>query len=87
MGCEKMLDETKIAKYKNIVYRLNIINNKITDLNFSISSLRRKMDKYIMIDDEIVKEDLLKKINRNLNNTSYSIKNNIIPSLNNKIYN
>lgn len=82
-----MTDEEKRIRYKNIVYRLRIINNKIEDLDNSISSLKEAVKKSITIDDEGLKEDNLKDINKNLDSASSNIRGNIIPSLNDKIYN
>ena len=81
-----MTDEEKRIRYKNIVYRLRIINNKIEDLDNSISSLKEAVKKSITIDDEGLKEDNLKDINKSFDSASSNIRGNIIPSLNNKIY-
>lgn len=82
-----MTAEEKRIKYKNIVYRLRIINNKIENLDNSIYSLRETVKKSITIDDEGLKEDNLKEINEILDDIESNIKGDIIPSLNNKIYN
>ena len=81
-----MNDEEKRIKYKNIVYRLRIINNKIENLDNSIYSLKETVKKSITINDEGLKEDNLKEINEILDSISSNIKGDIIPSLNNKIY-
>lgn len=81
-----MTDEEKRIKYKNIVYRLRIINNKIENLDNSIYSLKETVKKSITINDEGLKEDNLKEINEILDSISSNIKGDIIPSLNNKIY-
>lgn len=82
-----MTEEEKKARYKNIVYRLKIINNKINDLNSSISGLKYTIKRSITINDTTFKEDTIDNINSNLKDTSESIKDNIIPSINRKIYN
>lgn len=81
-----MTDEEKRIKYKNIVYRLKIINNKIENLDNDIFLLKEIIKKSITINDVGLKEDNLKEINKNLDSISSNIKGDIIPSLNNKIY-
>lgn len=82
-----MTDEEKRIKYKNIVYRLRVINNKIEDLDNIIYSLKETIKKSITINDEGLKEETLKEINETLGTVSSNIKEDIIPSINNKIYN
>ena len=82
-----MTDEEKRIKYKNIVYRLKVINNKIENLDNDILSLKGTVKKSIAINDEGLKEDDLKEINKILDSIASNIKGDIIPSLNNKIYN
>ena len=41
-----MTDEEKRIKYKNIVYRLRIINNKIENLDNSIYSIKETVKNF-----------------------------------------
>lgn len=82
-----MTEEQKRIRYRNIVYRLWIINNKIEQLNNSISSLKQTTKNSILINEQVLEEEKLNDINNDLVNISYSIRGNIIPSLNYKIYN
>lgn len=81
-----MTDEEKREKYKNIAYRLKVINNKVKDLDSSILGLKNTIKKNIVINDDGLNEDSLNEINEMLDSVSYNIKRVIIPSLNNKIY-
>lgn len=82
-----MTEEEKKIVYRNVVYRLRIITNKIDNLNSNMSSTKNTIKQNITINDQGFKEKDINDIINSLNNISYSIKNNIIPSLNRKIYN
>ena len=82
-----MTDEEKKVKYKNIVYRLRVINNKIEELDNSISILKGTTKKSISIDNKGLKEEEMENMNILLKSVSSNIKGTIIPSLKNKIYN
>ena len=72
--------------YEDIVYRLNIICDKINNLNNNIDDMINALKNNVMINDKYYKSDVLNDINNNLNGVVNSIKENIIPSLNKKIY-
>ncbi len=80
------MDEEKKAKLRNVVYRLRIINSKIEDLESSISSANETVKRSLIINDKGVKEETLNEVCSGLVQASKSIRGNIIPSLNNKIY-
>lgn len=79
-----IIKEDRRQMYKDIVYRLRVINNKIVDLNSSVVSMKDIINKNILVNDNCYKIDTIKNINNTLNSTYYNIYNNIIPSLNRK---
>jgi len=81
-----MTDDEKKRRYRNIVYRLYSINNKIETLNSDINSLEDITAKSVIINDKTYNADKITSTQTNLTNASNSIKGNIIPSLNRKIY-
>lgn len=81
-----MTDEEKRQRYKNIVYRLRVINSKIEDLENSISGLKETTKKSICINDQPYSESEINESTEKLKSAISSIKGNIIPSLNRKIY-
>ena len=81
-----MIDEDKKNRLRNVVYRLRIISNKIEDLESSISGTKETLKRSLTIDDKGLKEETLNELCNGLNQGAKSIKQNIIPSLNNKIY-
>ena len=81
-----MTDEEK-TRYKNIVYRLRVINNKVESLESSIANLKTTLKKSVSINDKGLKEEILDDANDKLNSVTSNIKGYIIPQINNKIYN
>ena len=59
----------------------------IVELNSSVVSMKDTINKNIVVNDECYKINIIKNINNTLNSTYSTIYNNIIPSLNRKIYN
>ncbi len=82
-----MIDEENEVKLKNVVYRLRIINSKIEDLESSVSSANETVKRSLNINDKGVKEEILEEICDELIQISKGIDEDIISSLNNKIYN
>ncbi|MEE3342500.1 MAG: hypothetical protein VZS44_00205 [Bacilli bacterium] len=81
------MDEDKKKKLKNVVYRLKVICNKIEDLEKSVSKVNGTIKKNITVDGKGLKEGTLNNINKELKDRRSTIRNSIIPSLNNKINN
>lgn len=77
--------EQQNERYEDIIYKLKMINNKLINYNNNIKSLQSIIEKNILINDECFKIKDINTINNMLRNVSYSISNNIIPSLNRKI--
>lgn len=81
-----MTEEEKKVKYQYIVYQLSLINNKVENLNNSISILKNTIGKSLIINNIGIEEDTIDNIATNLKAVSSNIKGTIIPILNNKIY-
>lgn len=79
-----MSEEEKI-KYSNIIYRLRIINRKLSSLDQSVYLLGNNVGKNILINDTKFKKRDFTNLNTEIKNISSNIQNNIISSLNNKI--
>lgn len=80
-----MSDEEKKEKYRQMVYRLRIINNGIYGLNDSISTMQKTMSKSLSINDKEYGQSDINDIKKGLNSVSYTINNYIIISLTRKI--
>ena len=63
------------------IYRLYQINNSLSNLRYQVTQLKAKVRDNISIDDEGYKEEKLNNIINDIDNTSYSITNYVIPSL------
>lgn len=74
-------------KYKIIVEQLKKINMKIQKLDKEVLNLKNLTKKTILINNQIYNLSRFEKIDKDLNNSSNIINENIIPSLIEKIYN
>ncbi len=80
-----MADAMKKQDYEKAIYRLNVINNKIYNLNKSIDSLSNISKSVLLVNDRPVSSDILTNSKSILNNASYNIYYNIIPKMKKKI--
>jgi len=81
-----MNDTLEKRKYKNILYRLKNISNKIDNFNSEFSSLKSSMDDYIIINDNTYNSDKLNDIRNSITSIKNELNRNIIPSINRKTY-
>lgn len=82
-----MNDEEKKAHYRDIIYRVKIINNQVFKLSNDISSTNKTIKNSFSIDHKGVEEDTMIEIGNELQEIISTLNNTVIPSLNNKIYN
>ena len=65
-----------------IILQLEKINRRVINLNDDVVNLKKISKNSLLIDNEIIDEDSINKIDNNLNNISDVISKDIIPKLN-----
>lgn len=73
-------------KYKNIIYNLENINKKINTINKEMYNLEEILKKNMVINNSIIEKNQISKIEDDLNLVASYISEEVIRSLNNKIF-
>lgn len=81
-----MNDIEQKIKYQDIINRLTKINQRIQNLDKSISILETLINKSIFINDKCFKEEKIIEIKNIIKYCNLSITTNVVPSMNKKIY-
>ncbi len=80
-----MNDEEKLQRYQNIIYRLQVIENKMSRLSRTLSELENASISSIEIDEKPFNNTELDGCKKTIREVSNTIKETIIPSLKKKM--
>lgn len=80
-----MKDEEKMQRYQNIVYRLQVIENKMSRLSRTLTELERTSVSSIEIDEKAFNKVELDDCKKTVRDISSTINGTIIPSLKRKM--
>lgn len=76
---------TDLQKYKNLEHQLNIVKNKIMELNKEHDKLLFEIKTNVIINDNVMEEETFNDVVSNYNSIVNEINDVIIPEINNKI--